>query len=121
MVNAGTVGGYFKPGGMYGGYSGYHEWIDYCPLCDHYSCLMVNPKGTIEGEVTCAFCDADFDGCTGYDKHGGGARARLYRYVPEPEPEPVPEPEPEPIPIELSPWEKAHQCFRENEILVLNS
>lgn len=75
------------PGGMYGGESGYYYWEDYCPLCDHYGCLEVNPKGTYEGEVTCSVCDADYDGCTGYDKSGSGARARLIPAVLEEEPE----------------------------------
>lgn len=74
------VGGYFIPGGMYGGYSGYHFWVNECPF-DGGS-LGVNPKGVYEGEITCYNCDADFDGCTGYDKCGSGARARLTRYYP---------------------------------------
>jgi len=116
------VGGYFKPGGYYGGKSGYHEWIDYCPLCSHKNCLMVNPKGTFEGEITCAWCDADYDGCTGYDKHGRGARAKLHRFTPQPKPAPQPSPEPVPAPQpELTPLEKAHQCFSANEILKLVS
>lgn len=99
----GAVGGYFIPGGYYGGYSGYHYWVDYCPMCGYYDCLLYNPKGTYEGEITCAVCDADYDGCTGADKNGGGARAWLIPYEepksePEPEPQPEPEPEPEPEP-----------------------
>jgi len=77
VSSASSIGGYFIPGGMYGGESGYYYWEDYCPLCDRYGCLGVNPKGTYEGEVTCYICDADYDGCTGYDKFGAGARARL--------------------------------------------
>ena len=87
-VNAGTIEGYFMPGGMYGGHSGYYEWVDYCPQCGHHNCLMVNPKGTVEGEITCSVCDSDYDGCTGADKHADGAWAWLTRYY-EPEPEPV--------------------------------
>ena len=35
-------------------------------------------------------CDADYDGCTGYDKYEGGARASLIAYEePKPEPQPV--------------------------------
>ena len=85
-MNAGTVSGYFHPGGMYGGYSGYYEWIDYCPNCGHYNCLLINPKGTYEGELTCGVCDSDFDGCTGADKHADGAWGWLSPYE---EPEPV--------------------------------
>ena len=50
--------------------------------------------------MTCYSCDADYDGCTGYDKAGGGARAQLIRYY---APEPVPEP---PKVVELTPQEK---------------
>jgi len=82
-VSAGTIGGYFMPSGYYGGHSGYYEWIDYCPLCGHYGTLENNPKGTYEGEISCGRCDADYDGCTGYDKHGRGARAKLKAYVPK--------------------------------------
>ena len=77
VSSASSIGGYFIPGGMYGGSSGYHYWENYCPLCHHYGSLEVNPKGTYEGEITCAICDADYDGCTGYDKYEGGARAKL--------------------------------------------
>jgi len=110
-----TIEGYFHPGGMYGGYTGYYTYMDYCPLCHHHNCLLLNPKGTYEGEITCSHCDADYDGCTGYDKHGGGARARLERYY---EPEPVvPEMEPtQPVP-EPTPWEIAHHTYRNNALL----
>lgn len=87
VSSASSIGGYFMPGGMYGGESGYYYWEDYCPLCDHYGCLLMNPKETYEGEVTCSICDADYDGCTGYDKSGSGARARLIPAVLEKEPE----------------------------------
>lgn len=75
--SASNIGGYFEPGGMYGGHAGYHYWLNYCPMCHHYGCLLKNPKGTHEGELTCSRCDADYDGCTGADKSGGGARAWL--------------------------------------------
>ncbi len=77
VSSASSIGGYFVPGGMYGGESGYHYWENYCPLCHHYGSLEVNPKGTYEGEITCYACDADYDGCSGYDKYDGGARAKL--------------------------------------------
>lgn len=98
-ANAATVEGYFHPGGAYGGHSGYYTWIDYCPMCHHHDCLLINPKGTYEGEITCAVCDADYDGCTGADKNGGGARAWLIPYEepksePKPQPQQVPEPQP---------------------------
>ena len=76
----GVISGYFEPSGMYGGHSGYYDWVDYCPLCHHYNCLLNNPKGTYEGEITCGRCDADYDGTTGADKSGDGARAYLIPY-----------------------------------------
>jgi hypothetical protein len=88
---AGTIDGYFKPSGVYDtGYSYtryYREYVDYCPLCSHSNTLANNPKGTIEGEITCTFCDADYSGVTGWDKTHR-PRARLTRYY-EPEPSPV--------------------------------
>jgi hypothetical protein len=87
VSSASSIGGYFLPGGMYGGQSGYHYWEDYCPLCHHYGCLEVNPKGTYEGEITCSICDADYDGCSGYDKSAGGARAKLIAAQKETKPE----------------------------------
>lgn len=86
-VASSTIGGYFLPGGMYGGEAGNHYWENYCPLCHHYGCLEVNPKGTYEGEITCSYCDADYDGCSGYDKYDGGARARLIPAVKDTVPE----------------------------------
>lgn len=77
VSSASSIGGYFIPGGMYGGESGYHYWENYCPLCYNHGCLEVNPKGTYEGEITCSVCDADYDGCSGYDKSDYGARAQL--------------------------------------------
>lgn len=82
-----TIGGYFVPGGMYGGESGYHYWENYCPLCHTYGSLEVNPKGTYEGEITCSACDADYDGCSGYDKYDYGARAKLIPAQKETKPE----------------------------------
>ena len=72
-----TIGGYFLPGGMYGGTAGNYDWINYCPFDHTYGSLLMNPKGTAEGELTCNVCDADFDGVTGADKSGSGARAWL--------------------------------------------
>lgn len=43
-------------------------WLNYCPICEHYGTLLINPKGTVEGELTCYYCDADFCGVTGHDK-----------------------------------------------------
>ena len=36
---------------------------NYCPFCHHSECLLWNPKGTPEGEWTCAVCDSDFCVC----------------------------------------------------------
>lgn len=79
VCGAGVVSGYFKPsvssGYAYRWY--YREWLDYCPACGHYGVLTVNPKGTVEGELTCVCCDADYCGVTGWDK--GGKRWKLIR------------------------------------------
>ena len=47
----------------------YRTWVDYCPNCHHYGCLLVNPKGVPERELTCARCDSDFCGVTGKEKY----------------------------------------------------
>lgn len=46
--------GWYKTGGT---------WLDYCPFCHSYNCLVYNPKHTYEGEWTCSKCDADFCNC----------------------------------------------------------
>lgn len=43
-------------------------WLNYCPKCGYYGTFLINPKGTYEGELTCAFCDSDYCGVTGHDK-----------------------------------------------------
>ena len=43
-------------------------WLNYCPYCGHYGALLVNPKHTYEGELTCADCDCDYCGVTGHEK-----------------------------------------------------
>jgi hypothetical protein len=81
------ISGYFEPGGMYGGHSGYHQWVNYCPNCHHYGCLSTTMKPCAEGQISCTRCDSDYDGCTGIDKWGGPyIRSQLTLYV---EPEPV--------------------------------
>ena len=47
----------------------YRTFIDYCPNCHHYNCLLKNPKGVPEREYTCAICDSDFDGVVGKEKY----------------------------------------------------
>jgi len=78
-----TVTGYFEPSGYYGQHPGYYTWIDYCPMCGCRDCLLINPKGTVEGEITCAVCDSDFDGTSGCDKYGRGSRGELIPFVPQ--------------------------------------
>lgn len=47
----------------------YRTFIDYCPNCGHYNCLLKNPKCVPENEYTCAICDSDFDGVVGKEKY----------------------------------------------------
>ena len=44
-------------------------WVDYCPNCHRYNCLLINPKGVPERELTCSFCSSDFCGVTGKEKY----------------------------------------------------
>jgi hypothetical protein len=46
-------------------------WLNYCPKCGYFGTLLINPKHVHEGELTCAFCDADYCGVTGKDKLDG--------------------------------------------------
>ena len=71
------IGGYFKPSGYYGKPAGDYYWLNYCPFDHAWGVLENNPKHQKEGEITCSLCDADFDGTSGADKAGGGARAWL--------------------------------------------
>lgn len=43
-------------------------WLNYCPHCGYYGSLLINPKGTVEGELTCDYCDADYCGVSGNEK-----------------------------------------------------
>lgn len=54
----------------------YCVWDDYCPACHHHNCLLLNPKGVPEGELTCRYCGADYCGVTGLSKEGGRWRLR---------------------------------------------
>ena len=47
----------------------YRTFVDYCPNCGHYNCLLKNPKGVPENEYTCKYCDSDFDGVVGKEKY----------------------------------------------------
>ena len=44
-------------------------WINYCPNCRHYNCLLKNPKMVPEREYTCRYCDSDFCAVTGKEKY----------------------------------------------------
>lgn len=43
-------------------------WLNFCPHCGYYGSLLINPKGTVEGELTCDYCDADYCGVSGNEK-----------------------------------------------------
>lgn len=95
--------------------------MDYCPLCHHSNCLLDNPKGTHEGEITCGVCDADYDGTTGYDKNGGGSRGQLIQYEEEEVSvtQKVPlNPQPEPIMVvQKTPLEQMRDVYNNNKII----
>ncbi|KZX16921.1 spore cortex-lytic enzyme precursor [Methanobrevibacter cuticularis] len=55
-----------------------NTWVDYCPLCGKYECLLINPKGVYESELTCKYCGADYCGSSGKDK-AYKSRATLIR------------------------------------------
>ena len=46
--------GWFKTSGTF---------LNYCPICHSYGCLIYNPKHTYEGEWTCKKCGADYCIC----------------------------------------------------------
>ena len=43
-------------------------WLNYCPNCGIYGTLLINPKHTEEGELTCSHCDCDYCGVSGFEK-----------------------------------------------------
>ncbi len=53
-------------GYVYGNYT--TTWLNYCPECEAYGTLLVNPKHTPEGELTCYHCDCDYCGVSGHEK-----------------------------------------------------
>jgi len=59
-------------------------WLNYCPNCEYYGTLLINPKGTYEGELTCYHCDSDYCGVTGHEKIIGSTSelTRLSESVP---------------------------------------
>ena len=60
-------------------------WLNFCPQCNYYGTLLVNPKGTAEGELTCAYCDCDYCGVSGNEKVTSPTRTltRLTESIPE--------------------------------------
>lgn len=53
-------------------------WVDYCPHCHRYNCLLINPKGVPEKELTCKYCDSDYDIFCGHDKCANYYRHKNY-------------------------------------------
>lgn len=47
------------------------SFVDYCPHCHHYNCLVNKHKwqSRYEQELTCKFCDSDFCGVCGKTKY----------------------------------------------------
>lgn len=43
-------------------------WLNFCPDCKNSGGLVENPKGTPENELTCSFCDNDYDVVSGVAK-----------------------------------------------------
>lgn len=56
-------------------------WKNYCPNCGKSGTLVDNPKGVVDGEITCSMkkggCDADYCGYCGGDKWGHGKCKRV--------------------------------------------
>ena len=48
-----------------------HTYIDYCPNCHHYNCLVNKHKsGSVhERELTCKYCDSDYCVVCGKEKY----------------------------------------------------
>lgn len=46
-----------------------YTFVDYCPHCHHYKCLLKNPKGVYEREYTCGACGADYCAVCGKEKY----------------------------------------------------
>ena len=53
-----------------------HTYIDYCPNCHHYNCLINKHKrGAIhEKELTCKYCDSDFCVVCGKEKYSWSSK-----------------------------------------------
>ena len=59
-------------------------WLNFCPDCGYYGTLLINTKGTYEGELTCYHCDADYCGVSGHEKNTASSTVltRLSESVP---------------------------------------
>lgn len=44
-------------------------FVNHCPNCNSYDCLLDNPKGVYEHELTCKYCDSDFCAVCGKEKY----------------------------------------------------
>ena len=53
-----------------------HTYIDYCPNCHHYNCLIDRHKwGAVhEKELTCKYCDSDFCVVCGKEKYSWSSK-----------------------------------------------
>ena len=49
----------------------YRTFVNYCPHCHHYNCLVNKHKwqSRYEQELTCKYCDSDFCGVCGKTKY----------------------------------------------------
>jgi hypothetical protein len=81
----GVVSGEGYTTGVSEGWYTHYAFLNYCPNCGHYNCLIRGLKRN--DELTCIYCDSDYS-FSGREKvyHSG---AWLTPYYPEPEPEPV--------------------------------
>ena len=70
-------------GSSTGTYHTYHigTFLNYCPQCHHHNCLIWNPKGTVEGEWTCKYCDCDYCAGDGKEKISGSDLWLRYYHV----------------------------------------
>jgi hypothetical protein len=93
-----------------GWYVDQYMFYNYCPHCHHIDCLVRGLKRN--DELTCVFCDADYS---------FSGREKVYQnpyylepYTPEPVVSKTETPPPEP-----TPWQKAHTCFKNNQIMII--
>ena len=55
----------------YGYYWHTNTFVNYCPHCGNYNCLVNKHKwqARYEQELTCKYCDSDYCGCCGKTKY----------------------------------------------------